>query len=88
MALDQNINRIKFLRTTVAGRKPALADLQDGELALNMADRVLYTRNGSNIVDIGFGLGGDVNGSINATGELASTKVVTRNLNNSAAKIS
>lgn len=88
MALDQNINRIKFLRTTVAGRKPALADLQDGELALNMADRVLYTRNGSNIVDIGFGLGGDVNGSINATGGLASTKVVTRNPNNAAANIS
>ncbi|ADI96482.1 putative tail fiber protein [Acinetobacter phage Ac42] len=88
MALDQNINRIKFLRTTVAGRKPALADLQDGELALNMADRVLYTRNGNNIVDVGFGLGGNVNGSINATGELASTKVVTRNPNNSAANIS
>lgn len=88
MALDQNINRIKFLRTTVAGRKPALADLQDGELALNMTDRVLYTRNGNNIVDVGFGLGGNVNGSINATGELASTKVVTRNPNNSAANIS
>lgn len=73
MALDQNINRIKFFRSTTPGAKPALADLQDGELALNMADRVIYTRSGSNIVDMGFGLGGTVNGPVTITGALTAT---------------
>ena len=73
MALDQNINRIKFFRSTTPGAKPALADLQDGELALNMADRVIYTRSGSNIVDMGFGLGGTVNGPVTITGTLTAS---------------
>lgn len=75
MALDPNINRIKFLRSTTANAKPALADLQDGEIALNLTDRVLYSRNGNNIVDIGFGLGGAVKGDVSVTGAISATTI-------------
>ena len=73
MALDPNIGRIKFLRSKTVGRKPTTADIAEGELALNLADRTIYTRNGNNIVDIGFGLGGNVKGNIGATGNISAT---------------
>lgn len=77
MALDPNIGRIKFLRSKTAGRKPTTADLDEGELALNLADRTIYTRNGNNIVDIGFGLGGSVKGNIDATGNISAAGSIT-----------
>lgn len=75
MALDPNIGRIKFLRSKTAGRLPTTADIDEGELALNLVDRTIYTRNGNNIVDIGFGLGGQVNGNITASGTVKATKL-------------
>lgn len=75
MALDPNIGRIKFLRSKTAGRKPTTTDIDEGELALNLVDRTIYTRNGNNIVDIGFGLGGQVNGNITASGTVKATKL-------------
>ena len=66
MAIDPNINRIKFLRTSTSGKIPSTTDIQEGEIALNLADRTIYTRYGSNIVDIGFGKGGVVSGNITA----------------------
>lgn len=38
-------------RNTTAGDVPTTADLSDGEIALNSADRKLYQRVGSNIID-------------------------------------
>jgi hypothetical protein len=51
-------SRIILKRTSVAGKIPAATDLTTaGELALNMADRILYSRDGSgNIIPVGFGL--------------------------------
>ena len=77
MALDPNIGRIKFLRSKTVGRKPTTADIAEGELALNLADRTIYTRNGNNIVDIGFGLGGNVKGNIDATGNISAAGSIT-----------
>lgn len=65
MALDSNINRIKFQRSTTAGAKPT--DLAMGEIGINLTDRTLYSFDGTNIVDIGFGLGGTVKGDITST---------------------
>lgn len=70
MALDPNIGRIKFLRTKTIGRKPSTNDIQEGELALNLTDRTIFSRRGDNIVDLGFGRGGKVEGSITATGDV------------------
>ena len=78
MALDPNIGRIKFLRSKTVGRKPTTADIAEGELALNLVDRTIYTRNGNNIVDMGFGLGGSVNGNIDqVAGTIRSRDTIT-----------
>lgn len=53
MALDPNINRIKFHRTKVAGREPTTANVSEGELALNLTDKTIYTNDGTKIVRIG-----------------------------------
>jgi hypothetical protein len=36
--------------STVAGEQPLTADMKVGELAMNVADKVIYTKNGSNVV--------------------------------------
>ena len=66
MALDANINRIKFLRTKTAGSVPTAAVLDEGELAINLVDRTIYSKNGTNVVELGFGKGGSVSGAITA----------------------
>ncbi|QHJ75702.1 putative tail fiber protein [Acinetobacter phage vB_AbaM_PhT2] len=71
MALDPNINRIKFLRSSTAGSKPTTAQIAPGEIAINLADKTLYSTDGTNIIDIGFGLGGSVNGPVNATNRIS-----------------
>lgn len=75
MALDPNIGRIKFLRSKTAGLTPTTADIDEGELALNLVDRTIYTRNGNNIIDMGFGKGGQVNGNITASGTVKATNL-------------
>ena len=66
MAIDANINRIKFLRTKTAGSVPAASLLDEGELAINLVDRTIYSKNGSNVVELGFGKGGSVSSAITA----------------------
>ena len=44
--------RIKLKRSTVAATVPTTSNLEDGEVALNIADRKLYARNGSNIIEV------------------------------------
>ena len=79
MALDPNINRIKFLRSKISRRKPTISDIEEGEIAINLTDRTLYSRNGNNIVDIGFGLGGSIEGSISATGNVSAPNLIATN---------
>lgn len=49
MALDANINRLKFVRTKTAGRAPSATDIQEGELAMNLVDQTLYGNNNGTI---------------------------------------
>ena len=44
--------RIKLKRSTVAATVPTTSNLEDGEVALNIADKKLYARNGSNIIEV------------------------------------
>ncbi len=46
-------NVIKIKRTSVAGRVPNTAGISQGELAVNMADGILYSTNGSFVFEIG-----------------------------------
>ncbi len=73
MAIDANINRIKFLRSGTAGAKPTTSLITAGEIAINYTDRTIYTTDGTNIIDLGFGLGGTVNGNIITNGSLSTT---------------
>lgn len=44
--------RIKLKRSTTAATVPTTSNLEDGEVALNIADRKLYARNGVNIIEV------------------------------------
>ena len=44
--------RIKLKRSTTAAAVPTTSNLVDGEIALNIADKKLYARNGSNIIEV------------------------------------
>ena len=44
--------RIKLKRSTTAAAVPTTSNLEDGEVALNLADRKLYARNGGNIIEV------------------------------------
>lgn len=44
---------VKPLRTTTAGKVPTTSEIEDGEICINLADKKIYMRNGSNIVQLG-----------------------------------
>ena len=44
--------RIKLKRSTTAAAVPTTSNLEDGEVALNIADKKLYARNGTNIIEV------------------------------------
>lgn len=51
-------NTIILKRSSVAAKVPLGTDLQTGELAVNLADRKLYSKDGSgNVIEVGVGFG-------------------------------
>lgn len=62
-------NKVVIKRTSVAGREPLPADIDVGELAVNLADKKIFTKDGSGtIIQLGGGSGlGDVIGPISST---------------------
>lgn len=62
-------NKIIIKKSSVAGKVPAAGDLEIGELAVNLADQKLYSKNASGtVVQLGGGSGGgDVVGPSSAT---------------------
>lgn len=58
------IPRIQFKRTKNPGVKPSKDILAEGELAINLADRTIFTKLDEEIIDLGFAKGGTVNGDI------------------------
>lgn len=72
------IPRIQFKRTKNPGVKPSKDNLAEGELAINLADRMLFTKSGEEIIDLGFAKGGTVNGNIiQETGNFTTNGVLT-----------
>jgi len=51
--MPQADNLIQVKRTAVSGRVPSTTNLNTGELALNMADGILYSSNGTYIFEVG-----------------------------------
>ncbi|MNC14892.1 hypothetical protein D3C75_626840 [compost metagenome] len=49
-------NKVQHLRTSVAGRLPSPASLEVGEIAINMADNIMYTKNDAGqVIRVGAG---------------------------------
>ena len=66
-----DIKQIQFKRSNEPGKKPTASQLAEGELAINLRDRTLFTKDDQGlIVDLGFAKGGTVTGDINQTGNL------------------
>ena len=47
------VDKIKFKRTKTAGRVPAASSIEEGEIHLNLADRAIFTKNGSEVIKLG-----------------------------------
>jgi hypothetical protein len=62
-------NKIILKKTSTASKVPLSTDLEVGELAVNLADATLYTKNASNtVIQLGGGSGtGDVTGGSSST---------------------
>jgi hypothetical protein len=68
------IPKIQLKRSAVVGKVPTTADLEDGELALNTADGILYYKNNQgNISSLSSGGGG---GSTALTEQIATEKAI------------
>jgi hypothetical protein len=66
--------KIQLKRSAVTGKVPTTADLEDGELALNTADGILYYKNNQgNISSLSSGGGG---GSTALTEQIATEKAI------------
>lgn len=64
------LKQIQFKRSKVAGVNPTAAQLAEGELAINLKDRTLFTKDDlGNIINLGFAKGGDINGNVTQTGD-------------------
>lgn len=70
---DVTLKELKLKNTKVAGRLPTTAQIAEGELAINLADKRLYSRNGDQIIEVG-GTQGTVQGDFNQTqGNISTT---------------
>ena len=68
------IKQIQFKRSNVAGKRPTIDQLAEGELALNIKDRTMYTRNADGqIIDLNLMKGGTIDGGIGHTGNYIQT---------------
>ncbi len=68
------LKQIQFKRSKVAGVNPTAAQLAEGELAINLKDRTLFTKDDlGNIISLGFAKGGDINGNVTHVGNYTQT---------------
>ncbi|CUL02267.1 hypothetical protein [Escherichia phage slur07] len=64
------LKQIQFKRSKTAGARPAASVLAEGELAINLKDRTLFTKDDSgNIIDLSISTGGNISGNITQTGD-------------------
>lgn len=65
------LKQIQFKRSKTAGQRPAASVLAEGELAINLKDRTIFTKDDSgNIIDLGIAKGGQVDGDVTINGKL------------------
>ena len=68
------LKQIQFKRSKTAGTRPAASVLAEGELAINLKDRTIFTKDDSgNIIDLSISAGGNISGNITQTGDYTQT---------------
>ncbi|EEV5812737.1 tail fiber domain-containing protein [Escherichia coli] len=68
-------NKVKHYRTDVAGRKPDASKMLEGEIAINMTDKSIFTKRGTEIVNIGNGADSIVEGGQTFIGDVQANKL-------------
>lgn len=68
---------MQLFRTTVAGRQPTAAQIKEGQLAVNLTDKKLYTKVGTTIISVGHGSGATIAGDNTWTGKVKSGSLET-----------
>lgn len=64
------LKQIQFKRSKTAGARPAASVLAEGELAINLKDRTIFTKDDlGNIIDLSISAGGSISGNITQTGD-------------------
>ena len=64
------LKQIQFKRSKTAGARPAASVLAEGELAINLKDRTIFTKDDSgNIIDLSISAGGNISGNITQIGD-------------------
>lgn len=70
--------RFQIKRSTVSGVVPTTGDIANGELAVNLADRKLFTSNGSAVLELGSNLANlSVTGNVTVKGVIANGSLGT-----------
>ncbi|QYW00298.1 hypothetical protein [Escherichia phage vB_EcoM_FJ1] len=65
------LKQIQFKRSKTAGARPAASVLAEGELAINLKDRTIFTKDDSGtIIDLGIAKGGQIDGNVTINGLL------------------
>lgn len=65
------LKQIQFKRSKTAGARPAASVLAEGELAINLKDRTIFTKDDSgNIIDLSISAGGNISGNVTIDGTL------------------
>lgn len=72
-------NKIILKKSSVASKVPASGDLEIGELAVNLTDAILYTKNASGSV-IALGSGGGGSNNVDG-GSASSIYLISQNIN-------
>lgn len=68
------LKQIQFKRSKVAGVRPSPTVLAEGELAINLKDRLLFTKDDTGaIIDLGFAKGGNIDGNVIHNGNYTQT---------------
>lgn len=68
-----DLKQIQFKRSKTAGAKPITAQIAEGELAINLKDRTIFTNDGTQIIDLSLSKGGQIDGDVTQVGNYTQT---------------
>lgn len=65
------LKQIQFKRSKTAGQLPAASVLAEGELAINLKDKTIFTKDDSgSVIELGLKYGGTIDGSLTVNGNI------------------